>query len=93
MQAQAALWQIANFFAPAWVMGGVAAATTRFIWRRELVRTSLLRLWLCASGATALVSIAGLIVFEHDGRMLTYAAMVVACAAALWWAGFRAGKR
>ena len=36
-------------------------------------------------------SIAGLVVFEHDGKMATYAAMVVACAAALWWAGFRRG--
>jgi hypothetical protein len=31
----------------------------------------------------------GLVVFERDGRMATYAGMVLACAAALWWAGFR----
>ena len=47
------------------------------------------RLWAWAGGASALASIAGLIVFEHDGKMATYGAMVVACAAALWWAGLR----
>ena len=32
---------------------------------------------------------AGWSIFERDGRMATYAAMVVACALALWWVGFR----
>ena len=35
------------------------------------------------------VSVLGLVVFEHDGKVVTYAAMIAACAMALWWAGFR----
>ena len=35
------------------------------------------------------VSVVGLVVFERDGKMITYAAMLIACALALWWAGFR----
>ena len=37
----------------------------------------------------AVVLILGLVIFEHDGKMATYTAMVVACALALWWVGFR----
>jgi hypothetical protein len=39
----------------------------------------------------AAASALGLVAFEHDGKMATYAAMVVACALALWWRGFRGG--
>jgi hypothetical protein len=35
------------------------------------------------------VLLLGLVIFEHDGKMATYAAMVFACAIALWWVGFR----
>jgi len=45
---------------------------------------------LCAwvSASCALVLLAGLIAFGHDGKMATYAAMVAVSALALWWAGF-----
>jgi hypothetical protein len=89
LQATDAFWHITNFFAPALVVGGCAAALTRLVWRRELGSGSFWRLWAWASAACAVVSIAGLVVFAHDGKMATYAAMVVACAAALWWAGLR----
>ena len=82
-----------NFCAPAIGIGGFSALLARLVWRGELRQRSLIALWAWASGAAALASIAGLIVFERDGRMATYAAMVIACAAALWWAGFRAAKR
>jgi len=81
-----------NFFAPAIVVGGVAAVTARLAWRRELGARRWLSLWAWASGAAALASILGLVVFDHDGKMATYAAMVLACAGALWWAGFRGTK-
>ena len=92
MQAADAFWHLTNFFAPAVVLGALAAALTKLIWRRELA-TGGLRLWAWASGAAALASIGGLLWFERDGRIATYAAMVVACAAALWWAGFRGGGK
>ena len=89
MQPSDAFWHITNFFAPAVVLGAIAAAATKLIWRRELGAVGALRLWAWASGAAAIASIGGFLVFERDGRMATYAAMVLACAAALWLAGFR----
>ena len=83
-----AFWHIANFFAPALVVGYLAAGATKLLWRNELRATGWLRLGAWPSAAMAVVSVLGLVVFEHDGKMLTYAAMIVACAMALWWAGF-----
>ena len=39
------------------------------------------------------INLAGLAVFGHDGKMVTYAAMVVACALTLWWLGFGSKSR
>ena len=89
MQPSDAFWHITNFFAPAVVLGAIAAAATKLIWRRELGGVGGLRLWAWASGAAAIASIGGFLVFERDGRMATYVAMVIGCAAALWLAGFR----
>ena len=89
MQAVDAFWHLTNFFAPALFLGAFAAALTKAIWRRELAGVRFGRLWRWASGAAALASIAGVVVFGQDGRMATYGAMVVASAAALWWAAFR----
>ena len=84
-----AFWHFANFFAPAVVTGFLAAAGAKLLWRRELAGVGIARLGAWAGGAMALTLLAGLVIFEHDGKMATYTAMVVACAAALWWAGFR----
>ena len=84
-----AFWHIANFFAPALVVGYLAAGATKLLWRNELRAKGWLLLGAWPSAAMAGVSVLGLVVFEHDGKMLTYAAMIVACAMALWWAGFR----
>jgi len=67
----------------------MAAAGAKLLWRRELAGVGLVRLGAWAVGAMALTSLAGLVIFEHDGKMATYSAMVVACAVALWWVGFR----
>lgn len=93
MTAIDAFWHVASFFAPPLAMGGVAAALTRLIWRRELAGASTWRLWLWTSGAAASASLAGLLAFAHDGMMATYAAMVCAGAVALWWSGFRSRHR
>jgi len=91
LQASDAFWQIANFFAPAFVAGYIAAALAKLLWRRALAGAGWLRLGTWASAAMAAASALGLVAFEHDGKMATYAAMVVACALALWWRGFRGG--
>jgi hypothetical protein len=89
LQPSVAFWHLTNFFAPAIVLGAFASAGAKLVWRRELRSVGILRLWAWASGAAALASAGGLVVFDHDGRMATYAAMVLACAVALWWRAFR----
>ena len=44
------------------------------------------------AGAAAAVLLAGLVVFGRDGKMATYAGMVVASAIAMMWAGFGARR-
>lgn len=87
-----AFWHITNFFAPALVVGYLAAGATKLLWRRQLGTIGWLRLGAWPSAAMAVVLVLGLVVFEHDGKMLTYVAMIVACATALWWAGFRSSR-
>jgi hypothetical protein len=82
------LWHVLNFFAPAVFVGTGAAAAAKLLWRRELAAAGWRRLAAWASAAAALALVGGLVVGERDGRMGTYAAMVLATALALWWAGF-----
>ncbi len=87
-----ALWHVLNFFLPAAGLGLLSAAGAKLLWRRELAGASWLRLARDAALASALVLVAGLVVFRHDGRTATYAAMVLACAVTLWWRGFGPGR-
>ena len=89
----AAFWHLTNLFAPALGVGSIASALAKLLWWRELQSASWARLALWASGASAGALVAGLVVFGRDGKMLTYGAMLLACAAALWWAGFGAKRR
>ena len=84
-----AFWHFVNLFAPAVGLGVIAAGATKLLWRRELAGVAWYRLGGWASAATAAVLVLGLVIFASDGKMATYAAMVVACALALWWVGFR----
>ena len=93
MQATQSFWHVAGFLATAIVLGGVCALAARLIWHRGLAGRSVWRLWGWASGAAAVASFAGLVASGRDGSMATYAAMVLACATALWWSGFRSGGR
>ena len=88
-----ALWHLINFLLPAVSVGMLAAAGAKLFWRGELARVGWRRLAGWATGAGALTLLAGLLIFGRDGRMATYAALVVASAAALWWAGFGPGRR
>ena len=92
MNATDAFWHLMNFCAPALAIGGFAAVLSRLVWRGEL-RRGVVALWAWASAAAIVASIAGLVVFERDGRMATYALMVVGSATAIWCTGFRATKR
>lgn len=83
------LWHLANLFAVSLLFGLTAATGAKLIWRHALAGAGWLRLvaWVTASGVA--VTLAGLLIFGRDGRMVTYGLMVVAGAAALGWAGFR----
>lgn len=87
-----ALLHFVNFFAPALGLGLIAALLTKLFWWRELRSVSWLRLarWATFGASVALVS--GLAVLGHDGKMLTYAAMVTLSALALAWAGWGRGR-
>jgi hypothetical protein len=82
---------LANLLLPALLLGGIAALGAKGLWRRELQGTPWLRLAAWASGGALLALIGGLVLSGRDGSMATYAAMVLACAAALGWAGW--GRR
>ena len=84
-----AFWHFVNFFAPAVGVGVIAAGASKLLWRHELAGIRWHRLAGWSSAWMAAVLVAGLVIFETDGKMATYAAMVVACALALWWVGFR----
>lgn len=77
-----------NFFVPALALGGFGAAFAKLLWRRELKAVTWRRLSGWGSAGAVLALVAGLMLFGHDGKVATYAAMVFACAAGQWWAGF-----
>jgi hypothetical protein len=87
-----ALWHLANLFAPAMGVGLLSALMAKLIWRRALSgrRWQGLTLWAVCGANSAWLG--GLFVFGRDGKMASYAAMVLVCALSLWWAGF-ASKR
>jgi len=87
-----ALWHLLNFIAPACGLGAISAALAKLFWRRDLRDVPWLRLARAGAAVSLLASIGGLVLTGHDGRMSTYAAMLAACALALWWVGFRPGR-
>jgi hypothetical protein len=84
-----AIWHLLNLFGPALGLGLIAPSLAKLLWRRELakVRWTALAGWVAGAGAA--VQVGGLVLLGRDGRMATYAALVLACAVALWWRGFR----
>ena len=88
-----ALWHLLNLLLPAAGLGVLAAALSKLLWRAALRGVPWRRLAGWASGAAGLALIGGLAITGRDGRMATYAAMVLASAGALWWVGFGPGRR
>lgn len=82
-----------NLFLPALALGALSAALAKLLWRRELLAVPWVRLAWPTAAAAAAVVLAGLLLLERDGRMVTYAAMVLASAFTLWWRGFGPGRR
>jgi hypothetical protein len=84
-----AVWHLLNFFTPAIGVGCLGAAAAKGLWRRELAGVRWRRLAGWGSVAGALALLAGLLLFGRDGRMATYALLVLATAVAFWAAGCR----
>jgi hypothetical protein len=82
------LWHLLNLFAPAAGVALVSASLAKLIWRRDLARVPWLRMVSWTAAACSLALIAGLVLFGQDGKMATYAGLVIASALTLWWTGF-----
>jgi len=83
-----AFWHLTHLLAPALATAGLSAGGAKLLWRRELSAVP----WYALAGAAAVggvaVTLAGLVLTGRDGRMGTYAGIVVANALMLWWRGF-----
>ena len=88
-----ALWHVGNLFVPALGLGALAAALAKLLWRRELATVTFQRLAGPACAACAATVLVGLVLLGRDGKMATYALMVVVCALTLWWQAFGPGRR
>lgn len=77
-----------HFFAPALGSAVLAASMAKLLWRQELAGVPWHRLAIWAALAGMAVLIGGLVLFGRDGKMATYAALVIVTALALWVAGF-----
>lgn len=84
---------IVNLFVPALALAAVAATLAKLVWRGELRGLAWWRLAAWPAVLNAVLTVAGLAWAGRDGAMATYAAMVLGTAFALWWRGFRPGRR
>lgn len=92
MDFPAALWHFLNFLAAPVFIGLAASLMARVLWWRGMAGVSTLRMWAWSAGLGVLAALAALVVLGRDGKILSYSAMVLACAAGLWWAGFGRGR-
>ena len=82
-----------NMFVPALALAALAAALAKLVWRSELAAQAWWRLAAPAALVNAGVTLAGLALTGHDGKMVTYGALVLATTLTLWWRGFGPGRR
>ncbi len=86
-----AFWHLANLFGPAFGLALIAPTLAKLLWRHDLRRVAWRGLALWTGAACAAVVLAGLVLLGRDGRMATYATMVLAATAVLWWRGWVRG--
>lgn len=81
-----------NFVLTAIAMGVMVPFFSSLLWRKTPVKRSLTSQMLITSLACLAVLFAGLVVFNTDGKMLTYAGVVLTAACCQWWyqGGWRA---
>ncbi|HNU10488.1 MAG TPA: hypothetical protein PKJ45_03885 [Rubrivivax sp.] len=83
------LWHLLNLFALGLLYGALAASGARLLWRRRHAGLGWARLLAWSCGAAAIATILGLVFFGRDGRIATYALMVLAVTLVLSWLGRR----
>jgi len=78
------LWHLAGLAAPAWVLAPVMASAGLFFKRNRPLGFT----WLAQAAINfvvcLIVLVAGLVLTGHDGRMATYAVLVLASATCQW---------
>ena len=79
------LWHVAGFLAPALSVAVGLTLLAQALDRKLPSARLLLRQMAINFAVGALALLAGLLMTGHDGRMLTYAALVLVCAAAQAW--------
>lgn len=73
-----------NFAAPAFCLAVVLALTARLFIKKRPFRPTL-RAQVAINFIVSLFAlVGGLVVFSHDGKMLTYTAMAVCCGTSQW---------
>jgi predicted PurR-regulated permease PerM len=75
-----ALFHLLNFVLPAVFVGGALA-----LWGSRYGKKSVRQTWLINSVVGIIAMLAGLILFGVDGKMLSYALLVVACSLSQLW--------
>jgi hypothetical protein len=85
-------WHVAGFIAPALFLSAGLTLAARLIDRKAIPARPLRWQFAINFGVGCVVLAAGLALTGHDGRIVTYAALALACAASQAWQ-MRGGQR
>lgn len=80
-----AFWHLVNFVAPALGVAALASALAKLLWRKSLRTTRWWHLFYPAAVGGVLALILGVLLWQRDGRMATYALLVFSVALSMWW--------
>jgi hypothetical protein len=84
MDALGLFWHLLNFVLPAVGVGALTALLCKLFWRKSLAGVAWWTLAWQAATAGLAVLVIGVAWSGHDGKMGTYAGLVVACALVPW---------